>query len=59
MLNPLSKIIKVIAVRIPGTTINVAQAKRAMEKRLRAEGYSKTHAVALVSQHFATRLKDH
>jgi len=59
MLDTLSKIRKVIAVHVPGTAANVAQVKRAMEKRLRAEGYSRTHAVALVSEHFSKHLKEY
>ncbi len=59
MLDPLAKICKVIAAHIPGTAVNVAQEKRQMEKRLRAEGHSRTHATALVSQHFAKHLKEH
>ncbi|MDO8248945.1 MAG: hypothetical protein Q7T78_04410 [Rhodoferax sp.] len=37
---------------IPGTTMNVALAKRQMERELREQGYSRSHAQALASQHF-------
>lgn len=59
MLNALSKIRKVIAAHVPGTALNVAQAKRAMEKRLRAEGHSKKDALMLTVEHFAKHLKEH
>ncbi len=59
MANTLEKIRKVIAAHVPGTAINLAQQKRAMEKRLRAEGHSKKDALVLTVQHFAKQLKEH
>ena len=48
----LKNALKYIAAKVPGTALNLAQQKRQMETRLRAEGHSRTHAVALVARHF-------
>ncbi|MDO8262187.1 MAG: hypothetical protein Q7T21_03070 [Gallionella sp.] len=54
MLDALKK--KVVGM-IPGTPLNIAQQKRAMEKELRKQGYSGTHARGLVSEHFSNQMK--
>lgn len=51
------KLCKKITAVIPGTAINVAQQKRRMEKELREKGYSRTHAVAVVAEHFKKPLQ--
>ena len=37
---------------IPGTALNIAQKKRAFEKKLRAEGYTRTQAATIVANSF-------
>lgn len=54
MLEALKK--KVVGM-IPGTPVNLAQKKREFEKRLRAQGYSRTQAMTMTSQHFAKPLQ--
>lgn len=44
---------------IPGTALNGALEKRQMERDLRRQGYSRSHAQALASQHFATKGNNH
>lgn len=46
------KATKKIAGLIPGTGANIAMQKRAIERRLRAEGFSRTHAAAIVAERF-------
>jgi len=41
-----------IVAAIPGTALNVAQAKRRMERQLRADGYSRKESMTLASKHF-------
>ena len=48
----LKQIIKTIAGHVPGTAANLALKKRAFEKSLRAQGYSRTAAMAVASRHF-------
>lgn len=44
--------LKRVAALIPGTGAATAQAKRKMERDLRAQGYSRSEALRLTSKHF-------
>lgn len=55
----LKNITKLIAGLVPGTPVNLAQQKRDFEKRLRAQGYSRTHAKIMTSQHFRKGTQDY
>lgn len=48
----LDKIRRAVAVRIPGTHANCARQKRLLERELRTQGFSRSHAVAEVSRRF-------
>lgn len=37
---------------LPGTALNIAQQKRSVERRLRAEGFSRSAATAEVARRF-------
>lgn len=41
-----------VAALIPGTAINIAQQKRRMERDLQKQGLSRSHAQAIVAEHF-------
>lgn len=51
-MNAFDKIRREIAAHVPGTEINLARQKRQLERQLRADGYSRTHAVAEVAKRF-------
>ena len=53
----LENVRRTVAAWIPGTVPNIAQRKRQMERELRAKGYSRTHAVAVVAEHFKKPLQ--
>lgn len=53
----LENVRRTVAAWIPGTVPNIAQRKRQMERELRAKGYSRTHAVAVVADHFKKPLQ--
>lgn len=53
----IAKIRREIAAHIPGTEINLARQKRQLERQLRADGYSRTAAVAIVARKFAQHEK--
>jgi len=44
---------KKIAALVPGTGANLAQKKRAFERELRKQGFSRSLALTMASQHFA------
>lgn len=50
-----ARIRRAITATIPGTAINLAEKKRRMERDLRAQGLSRSHARALASEKFRTR----
>lgn len=52
MMGTFKNIKKTISAHIPGSTLNIAAAKRKLEKELRAAGYSRSHAVAEASRRF-------
>ncbi|MDA1372366.1 MAG: hypothetical protein O2971_16590 [Proteobacteria bacterium] len=41
-----------LAARTPGTGLNIAMQKRAMEKGLRAAGYSRAQSVEIASRYY-------
>lgn len=49
---------KKIAALVPGTGANLAQKKRAFERELRKQGYSRSMAMTMASQHFARNKTD-
>lgn len=57
MLDSFDKFSRALFARVPGTTINVAQAKRKMERELRARGHSRKEAMTLTAERFANPLK--
>lgn len=56
-MNTFNKIRREIDAHIPGTEINLARQKRKLERELRAQGYSRAAAVAIVSKRFAQHEK--
>lgn len=53
----LEDLTKKIAAVIPGTAINLALQRRATERQLRADGYSRKLAVALASKYVVKPLQ--
>lgn len=53
-MSALTKTRQAITERVPDTAQNLAARKRALERELRAAGYSRTHAKALAAE----RLRD-
>lgn len=49
------RLCKTLAAMIPGTGANLAQRKRRMEDKLHAQGYSRSHARALVAEYFGRK----
>lgn len=43
---------RAVAAHVPGSEINLARQKRTLERELRTQGYSRTHAVAEVARRF-------
>lgn len=54
-MNMLEKLVHAVAQKIPGTAASIALAKRRLERELRAQGYSRAQAVAMVSARFRNR----
>ena len=48
----IKRISRAVAALVPGTRSNISKRKRQMETTLRAQGYSRTHAMAIVAERF-------
>lgn len=54
-MNTMQKIVRVIASKMPGATLDAALAKRQIERELRAAGFSRSHAAAEAARIYRER----